>query len=205
MRSNIESFRRQLQAAIRWLQQHEPLDVDLSGDAAEFLGQCRKQALSMGLAEVADILRCPADQLGLNAAQGYLSAAIATLPSNREPATDGMMSLKDAAEYLGYPGDDALRQIVDRSKAKARGVATKGATIKFFQPSKGSPIRFKREWLDDFIAEHAVEPADRQHVPNRKREAAQTPVNWSHGLDPSLFGSGTKAGTKSSEKNRKRP
>src|SRR5690242_5289734 len=96
-----------------------------------------------------------------------------------------LLSLKEAAELLGYKGDHALRQIVERSRAKARGATTKGPTIKFVQPSKKSPIRFKREWLMEFIDEHTIDPSRAvvaAQKPERKKEARETPIPWSHGL-----------------------
>lgn len=110
----------------------------------------------------------------------------------RAAVPPGMLSLKEAAEFLGYNGDDALRQIIDRSRAKAGGAATTGPTIKFFQPSKKAPIRFKPEWLLEFIDEHTVDPSHAVAAAKRERKqkARDTPLTWSHGLNPSLFGSG---------------
>jgi hypothetical protein len=68
-----------------------------------------------------------------------------------------LISLEQAAQMLGYT-TKGFRKIVDRSRAKACGFRTHGPTIRFFQATKGSPIKFKPEWLDAFIAEHTVDP-----------------------------------------------
>lgn len=98
-----------------------------------------------------------------------------TLMKDDETTAKPMLSLKDAAAFLGYQGDDALREIVDRSRAKARGAATKGPTIKFFQPTKKSPIKFKREWLLEFIDEHTIDPTRAAAAePKRAKKKATT-------------------------------
>lgn len=76
-----------------------------------------------------------------------------------------LLSLPEAADALGY-SVKGLRKIVDRSRAKANGVRTRGPTIRFFQTSKGAPVKFKREWLEEFIEEHTVHPS----LPNEEHE-----------------------------------
>lgn len=67
-----------------------------------------------------------------------------------------MLSLQEAAEKLGYT-TKGLRKIVDRSRAKANGAETRGPTITFFQTTKGAPVKFRPEWIDEFIEAHTVE------------------------------------------------
>lgn len=70
---------------------------------------------------------------------------------------NNLVSMKDAAEYLGY-SVDGLREIVDRSRRRANGSAVRGPFIKFFQAGKCGAVRFRKEWLDDFIEENTVDP-----------------------------------------------
>lgn len=53
-----------------------------------------------------------------------------------------MMSIREAAKYLGVSEDFIRRE------------AGRGA-VKHFQPRKHSMVRFRREWLDDYIEENA--------------------------------------------------
>jgi hypothetical protein len=66
-----------------------------------------------------------------------------------------LLSLQEAAELLGYT-TKGLRKIVDRSRVNANGAETRGPTITFFQTSKGAPVKFKQEWIDDFIQQHTI-------------------------------------------------
>jgi hypothetical protein len=71
----------------------------------------------------------------------------------REPtrAADGLLSLDEAAGILGY-STSGLRKIVRRTRN-----GQTGAAIQFCQVGNG-PIRFRREWLDTFIAANATAP-----------------------------------------------
>ena len=71
-----------------------------------------------------------------------------------------MMSLADAAANLGYH-PSTLRKIVNRTKQGERG-----PQIQFFQVGSGR-IKFKQEWLDDFVLANSVEPG--QVVPAKKQ------------------------------------
>ena len=75
---------------------------------------------------------------------------------------------------LGYT-EKGLRKIVDRSRARARGVRTRGPTIRFFQTTRGAPVRFKEEWIEEFVDQHTVDPGKAASSPNghkKKRRAA---------------------------------
>lgn len=66
--------------------------------------------------------------------------------------TEPLLTLEEAAKLLGYSAS-GLRKIVNRTKA-----GKVGGTIQFFQLGRG-PIKFKREWIDDFIAANTTIPA----------------------------------------------
>jgi hypothetical protein len=71
-----------------------------------------------------------------------------------------MLSLREAAAVLGYT-EHGLRKIVDRSRRKAKGVRIAGPTIRFFQTTASAPIKFRPEWLEEFVAAHTVNPVAR--------------------------------------------
>lgn len=66
-----------------------------------------------------------------------------------------MLSLKDAAKRVGY-SPSGLRKIVNRTKA-----GKPGPQIQFFQVPRGR-IKFRLEWLDDFVLANSVEPGEVQ-------------------------------------------
>lgn len=70
---------------------------------------------------------------------------------------DSLLSLEEAASLLGY-STRAMRTLIDRSKRRAAGLPVKGRTIQFFQPGPRASIRFRQEWLTDFIKRHTVNP-----------------------------------------------
>lgn len=76
-----------------------------------------------------------------------------------------LLSLEEAATALGY-SVKGLRKIVDRSRARAQGTRTRGPTIKFFQTARGAPVKFRHEWIEDFIDRHTINPE--QGVPSSK-------------------------------------
>lgn len=82
-----------------------------------------------------------------------------------------MLSLEEAAEMLGY-SVKGLRKIVLRSKAKAQGARTRGPTIKFLQAGKGSPIKFREEWIEEFIDQYTVDPTTAEVTPERRQRAS---------------------------------
>jgi len=82
-----------------------------------------------------------------------------------------LISLEDAAHLLNYsvPG---LRKIVNRSRRKLAGEPVAGPTIQFFQPGPKAPIKFKSQWIDDFIQQNTCDPS--QAVPPRPTPQRKT-------------------------------
>jgi hypothetical protein len=58
--------------------------------------------------------------------------------------------MMQAAVRLGY-SPSGMRKLVERSKRRLQGYPVRGPTIRFFQPSPGDEIKFRSEWLLDFI------------------------------------------------------
>ena len=78
-----------------------------------------------------------------------------------------------------------LRKIVDRSRAKALGGKTRGPTIRFFQTTKGAPVKFKQEWLEEFVQQHTVNPDN--ELPQRKQRKRLHEEQPAFGFDADLL------------------
>lgn len=91
-----------------------------------------------------------------------------------------LINLADAAARLGY-SSWGLRKIVTRSKK--REAAGLPPLIKSFQLARRGPIKFRPEWLDEFIAANSTvvvvpppqpPPAKR----GRGKKGTTTPTNY---------------------------
>lgn len=71
------------------------------------------------------------------------------------PMSEGILNIKEAARWMGL-SVRSLRRNVDRSKRP--GGPVDGLTIKYVQIGDRGPIRFKPEWLAQFVNDHAVPP-----------------------------------------------
>ena len=60
-----------------------------------------------------------------------------------------MLDIEDVAQQLGCTVS-GVRKVVARGE------------IRYFQHGKRGRLKFKPEWVDDFIARHTVAPADEQ-------------------------------------------
>ena len=83
-----------------------------------------------------------------------------------------LLNLNQAAQYLGY-APAGLRKLVTQQR------------VQYTQNGRG-PIRFRREWLDKFIAENAGGPQHAPRSPAQRRTKAAA-VKPSHGFDPALY------------------
>ena len=88
--------------------------------------------------------------------------------------TRQMLNRQEAAKYLGC-SEQALYAIVARSRRSHAGEYTESPTIRFFQSVRWGPIRFEREWLDEFLRTYPVEPRDGSpgKTPCRPRQGFQ--------------------------------
>ena len=77
--------------------------------------------------------------------------------SDTAPNSRLLVGLKQAANLIGYT-PTGLRKIVDRSRDKASGKTAAGPVIRFFQTCKSAPIKFKIEWIEEFIRRYSVDP-----------------------------------------------
>jgi hypothetical protein len=80
---------------------------------------------------------------------------------------DRLLDMKEAAAQLDYE-PSGLYEIVKRTKA-GKG----GAQIQFFQIGTG-PIKFKQEWIDEFVLANSIEPG--QITPARRPKRQQRTV-----------------------------
>jgi hypothetical protein len=117
--------------------------IDRADETVEVIKQAERMAIDLALPEVAR--KCNAvttTLLALRPAQLFLCELVAMLPS--EPTEkEGMLSLRAASKLLGYT-ESGLRKLVDKKR------------IEYFQAKRWGPIKFKREWLDSFVAGHAT-------------------------------------------------
>ena len=96
-----------------------------------------------------------------------------------------LLSLQEATDALGYTVK-GLRKIVDRARARAHGAArTRGPTIRFFQTVKRAPVKFKFEWLEEFIEQHTVDPEATQLA--TKTRTKRVKQETAFGFDPDLL------------------
>jgi excisionase family DNA binding protein len=93
-------------------------------------------------------------------------------PTSDSSPRDRLLHVKEAAQYLGYDAA-GLRKLVKQKR------------ITYVQNGRG-PIKFRREWLDDFIRQNKGGPKDIERSPAQKRRAI--PITESRfGLDPKPF------------------
>ena len=123
----------------------EPDDVE--GLAVAFV-QAQQHYVAEGCGNVVRALVPPTT---LREARGALADALAALERCSED-DQSLLTLEAAAKILGY-SESGLRKIVSRTKAGKPG-------IKFTQIGNG-PIKFKREWLDEFTVGNMESPRPR--------------------------------------------
>jgi hypothetical protein len=95
-----------------------------------------------------------------------------TLNGGEKPAK--LLSLEEAASQLNY-SPSGLRKIVNRTK---RGKP--GPQIQFFQAGHG-PIKFRQEWIDEFVLSNSLEPGQVVTLKNPKhgrrvKNGSRTPI-----------------------------
>jgi len=79
------------------------------------------------------------------------------LPKQDRSVGSPLLDLREAAAHLGI-SVKKLRKIVERSRKRAEGISVRGETIQFHQDGPGSQIRFKREWLDEYLTATTLDP-----------------------------------------------
>jgi len=70
-----------------------------------------------------------------------------------------LLTIAEAAPLLGRSVHE-VRKLVARSRRAARGETVKGATIRFCQDGKGGTIRFRPEWIEEYVDRTTVEPGN---------------------------------------------
>ncbi|MAT72863.1 MAG: hypothetical protein CMJ58_25565 [Planctomycetaceae bacterium] len=100
-----------------------------------------------------------------------------------------MLTIAEAAERLGYTVK-GLRNIVERSRARAQGRSTRGPVIKFMQVSRKSPILFREEWIEEFIDACTIDPHAVESEPPEQKSGRKSPplsIESTSGLDDWLL------------------
>jgi hypothetical protein len=109
-----------------------------------------------------------------------------------------LIGFEEAARILGMK-ERSLRKIIQRSRDRIDGRWTSGPTIRFFQYHPKAAIKFRREWLEEFINQHtydprpsALQPPDVTRRKTKEDEAAgfgfqAGPAEPDLGFDPQLY------------------
>lgn len=153
-----------------WTNAGSAADAVLYQDGNYHIEQIEQQALELGYPKVVEACQKPG--YGVKHTRQVLAACLAACP---EP-TKQVYSLAEAAEYLGY-SDSGLRKIKDRGE------------IRFSQNGQG-PIKFQREWLDEFLQNRRQ--VDRSPV---QKQRAPISIEPEHGFDPSLLQADAQSGS----------
>jgi excisionase family DNA binding protein len=98
-------------------------------------------------------------------------AELRALREHQSPPTGGLLPIAEAAKYLGYK-PSGLRKLA------------KQGLIRYVQNGRG-PIRFKRQWLDEFIASN--NPQGLKRSPAQKRKPKLTIPKVPGFFDPGLY------------------
>lgn len=148
--------------------------LDISGDAdsnaALIVRNLKTYCYNAGLIEFALTLPIESKKYPISAAI-QLKRTLAELEPQSEALDDALLNLEQASELLGYK-PAGLRKIVKQGR------------IQYLQNGQG-PIRFKREWLDDFISANAVSGNGKAN--KRLPAKAKQPLEVKYGFDPALF------------------
>ena len=139
-----------IEAEACWLEWPEP-PIDYPGHLVE---QVRDRAARLGLV---DLAIAPTDA-SLDEARLYLAKAIAY----KVDGSSGDLSVEQAANLLGCK-PKTVRSLIERTRRGLPG------GIQYRQASRHSPIHFRREWIDAFIAEHSH---------GRKKTARADPLTY---------------------------
>jgi len=97
-----------------------------------------------------------------------------------------LLSLKEAAPLLGKSLHEVYK-LVARSRRAAKGERVKGQTIRFCQDGERGAIRFRPEWVAEYIDRTTVDPSNGNGngngngTPNEKPRytRGKTGLDWS--------------------------
>jgi hypothetical protein len=138
----LNEFKKYLRQQIESFDDSTDAAVDRNDETVEVIRDAQRYAVELGLPRVAEVCaKVTTPLLALPTARIVLCECLSLVETPRY--TDGMLSLREAAELLGYT-ESGLRKIIAR----------KG--IEFFQSRPWAPIKFRREWVDSFIMGHST-------------------------------------------------
>jgi hypothetical protein len=104
---------------------------------------------------------------------------------------EAMIGVREAARILGC-SESGVRRLVDNTRRKAAGADVRQPTIRFFQATKNGDIKFRPEWIGDFVTGNTLDPDDFvTPAPAASRQRQKQPstrvLKAKHGLDPALL------------------
>jgi hypothetical protein len=154
----------------------EPSIGEATAANAAIVAELKQRCYEAGLYELSLSLPIERTKYGVSvAAQLQRILNEIDTPAPVAVPTDGLFNLEQAAAYLGYR-PAGLRKVVHQKQ------------IQYSQNGRG-PIRFRREWLDAYIASNGGGPQDIERSPS-KRPAPVAPIQAAaplFGFDPSLI------------------
>ena len=158
----IEQFRRWLSDHIDSLEGGDEFNESLWKEAHALVDEAREYAYQLRLPDVVMLAKPGEPRL-------RLCEMIAALPSETVDES-ALIDLATAAELLGYK-PAGLRKVV------------KAGQIRYVQNGKG-PIKFRREWVEEFIKSNNPKGVERS--PSQRR-TPPPPISTVTGFDPKYF------------------
>jgi hypothetical protein len=155
------------------LSEVQPTIEEPSPHNAAIVAELKQRCYEAGLYELSLSLPIERTKHGVSVA-AQLQRILNEIDTPAPPAavpTNGLFNLEQAAAYLGYK-PEGLRKIVKLKQ------------IQFSQNGRG-PIRFRREWLDEFTEKNAGGPKDVDRSPAKRKPTPLPLPAAAFGFDPS--------------------
>jgi excisionase family DNA binding protein len=178
----MSTYRRWLHGrlkAVAELDDRDECDLQELYELRSMISEAERRAAEVGCLGAVQACQIRQGPVSTSVARRVLTACLeACQPKAAEKSAKSMLNITEAAERLGI-GVKSLRKLVARSK------------IRFQQAGPHRPIRFKAEWLDQFIAENTSEPQDEPIRASRAKKSKQRPapinIEPQFGFDPALL------------------
>jgi hypothetical protein len=154
----MKVYRRWLQVQLVHLddlEAHPELNDCHYDEVASLVREAGRRAAAAGVSVAVSLCNVRRGGLSIATAREILAGCLESLP---QPKSE-LLTLQQAAEYLGY-STKGLRKVVKRGD------------LRFVQAKPRAPLKFRKEWLDDFGTRKDETPKESK------------PVRSKHGFDP---------------------
>lgn len=160
----------------------ERIDRPATAQEANIVYEAKKYAYALQLFELANLmperrLKTPLDCcLRLRECLGYLeNPPPKASDEDSLNGPDSLIGMKEAARILGY-SEDRTRRLANKGEIRH---------VRFGQ-GRGR-FKFRREWLDEYIAGSSTGPKKVNRSPAQARITPIVPIEPRYGFDPSLI------------------